>query len=144
MRTQPWIVEHPVSQRLGFGKFCAPIKLFGDGLQVLGLAKAWGKGVECLVLSSLLSSGRLVETNALLTMVFKGRRTKRTMKKIWKVLTWSFRSLYDGHHPPTDWQDQPWPRHSLQAKLAGKPLAEGYFACILARAPVAIVENKKG
>ena len=137
MRDQPWLQDHPLLQREGFERLCAPLKFFGDGLTVLGLAKAWGKSVECLVLSSLLSSGRPLETNALLAMVFKGRRTPRTMKKVWTVLKWSLQSLYHGHHPHTDWTGTAWPGGSLQAELAGKALAGGHFACVLARAPVA-------
>jgi hypothetical protein len=49
------------------------------------------------------------------------------MDNIWKIVTWSFRALYEGTWPSADWDENEYPTGTAEAALAGTPLADGYF-----------------
>ena len=50
-----------------------------------------------------------------------------SMRIVWRILVWSFQALFAGTWPATDWTGAPWPANSAEARLAGRPLAEGFF-----------------
>ena len=52
------------------------------------------------------------------------------MDQIWKIVTWSLQSLWEGRWPTTDPWGQAFPRESFQARFAGAELAEG-FRCFV-------------
>ena len=133
MKHQPWLQAHPATSKPNFEHYTLPLKFFGDGVACLGLAKSWGRSVDSLSVSPMLSQGTSFETNLLLTVVFKTRRVEATMKKVWKILAWSFAALQLGEHPRCDWTRAEWPSGCKEAALAGQALADGYNATIFAR-----------
>lgn len=54
------------------------------------------------------------------------------MKKVWKVLLWSFYFLWLGTHPTFDHDHVPWnaETHPAECALQGQPLAAGHFAVL--------------
>eukprot|EP00971_Amphidinium_carterae_P341683 6480621-Amphidinium_carterae.2 len=81
-----------------------PLKLFGDGVAVVGLNKSWGKSVDAFLMSSLLNRGasKGAEIKVMITLVWKKRLTKRGQEKFWEELTASFKALESGLMPGTE------------------------------------------
>ena len=50
-----------------------------------------------------------------------------TLDDIWRVICWMLTICYCGVYPSVDWNNDPWPLGSDQAKKAGRPLFAGYF-----------------
>eukprot|EP00969_Alexandrium_andersonii_P149661 6617393-Alexandrium_andersonii.AAC.1 len=56
-----------------------------------------------------------------------------TWQKVWNVLVWSLRCMFDGYHPATNYDDQPWARGSYGDVHKNTPLTtEGWF-CVVYR-----------
>ena len=49
-----------------------------------------------------------------------------TNDEIYRILSWSFKALEDGHEPATDERGQPWPKGSVQRRRQGKDICGGY------------------
>ena len=109
-----------------------PLKLFGDGVAVLGISKTWGKTVQSYILSSMLAGAEGRSSQVLLTLLWKNKLPHESYRKWWRCLTWSLKSLHSGTWPDRDMFDQPYPEGSLSQRLAGTPLAGHYKAHVLA------------
>ena len=102
-----------------------PLVIHGDGGQ-------FQREGSLLVISmrSLLSSANVAHSQMLLGAVSKACVTKSddpswdTMQVLWKVLSWSFKALLQGHHPATDHEGKPFPATSWRHALRGKPLLD--------------------
>ena len=49
-----------------------------------------------------------------------------------KVVVWSLEALFKGVWPTQDWNGRKWEKGSLDSQRAGKPLAQGFRACLVA------------
>ena len=84
---------------------------------------------------SLWAKGRTLKVKSLLFCIFGqsiGTPSEHgidTWEAIWEVVVWSIHYLFLGVWPRLNWKMEEWPAGSVQAQLAGKPLADGYFVC---------------
>ena len=136
MQSTSWLSKHPVKDKPGFNSKAVPIRIFGDGVAVLGLSNAWGRSVECIMVGSYLNESNSKLANVICTLVWKKKRVPRTMEKVWSILRWSLESLYSRKHPSRNWQGHPWPAGSWEASMAGLDLADGYYGVVAVSTPV--------
>eukprot|EP00971_Amphidinium_carterae_P203050 4029384-Amphidinium_carterae.1 len=52
------------------------------------------------------------------------------MVRAWTIFAWSLNAMWQGTWPNVDPFGRPWPRGSVQSQVAGRPLANGHFACV--------------
>eukprot|EP00971_Amphidinium_carterae_P327877 6459463-Amphidinium_carterae.1 len=138
MAKKTWLQNHPLSKQ-NLEKV-VPIKFFGDGIAVLGISKSWGRSAEAITLQPVLTESHARLSSVLLALVFKGKRTEHTMDTLYELLVWSLRALYEGVHPEKDWKGRDFPKGSFMHANKGKPLANGYSACIVVGS---LVQEKK-
>eukprot|EP00971_Amphidinium_carterae_P348390 6490463-Amphidinium_carterae.3 len=105
-----------------------PCRLFGDGVQVSGLGKSWGRSLSCLTLSGMLNQSRSKLQQLLLGVWWKKQEREGTLQAIYTVLSWSLEALrtglYPSHSPSGD---------LLNDELGGQYLANGYRGIVLVR-----------
>ena len=116
---------------MDFASKTIPLRAFGDGVAVLGVAKSWGRSVDAYTLQPLLSLLPAKFGTVLMALVWKGKRHANLLPRLWKILVWSLKALFSGRWPSTDWQDQAFPDDSEDAKMANRFLAGGYSAAIV-------------
>ena len=104
---------------------CIPLAFHGDGVQVTGLGKTWADGVDCWSMQSLLRQEESGLSNAIVTMV-PYHLMKDNKDNLFACLQWSLQSLRDGRWPSRNKDGRPFQPHSLDAKRAGLPLANGW------------------
>jgi len=110
---------------------CVPLALHGDGVPVF----KGGKSMYIVSATSLMASGSNVDQKLLIAsdwshMLAKSNMDtgKDTVANAWKVVRWDMDALWSGMHPTKYWDGNGWPENSLEATLAGTPLADGYCA----------------
>ena len=79
-----------------------PIRLFGDGVQVLGINKSWGKSAQAFLLAPLISTASSRNSQILLNLLWKKKVTRESELKWWRTLSWSFSALLEGKWPVLD------------------------------------------
>ena len=126
--------RHPLTQRVDYASKVIPLRLFGDGIAVLGVGKSWGRSVDAFTIQPLLSQLPGKFSTILLSLVWKGRRDTRTLPRMWQILVWSLTALADGRYPALDWRGQKFPEGSEEAILANRFLAGGFAASVVALA----------
>ena len=109
-----------------------PLKLFGDGVAVLGISRGWGKSVETYLLSPLATPSSPRCSQILLCFLWKKSLTRAAILKWWRTLTWSLNSLSRGMWPETNFNGEPHSRDSEGAERANNFLAGGYKGRIIA------------
>ena len=132
-----WLASHPIQAREGYQSKAIPLRIFGDAVAVLGLAKSWGRSLECITLGSYLNSGSTQLSHLIFTLVWKGKRHEGTMKRVFRILKWSLQALYDGVYPSQNWDGSMWAQDSWESSMAGQPLAAGYYGVVIVKIPVA-------
>ena len=90
-----------------------PVKLFGDGVAVLGLAKSWSKTVHAFLMCPLLSGLSGKDTQILITILWKARLSPAAYRKFWSLLSWSLDSLHKGVWPEVDMFGRAFPAGSI-------------------------------
>eukprot|EP00971_Amphidinium_carterae_P047034 926268-Amphidinium_carterae.1 len=123
-----WFAEREWPENVG--NRCIPLKLWGDGVQCLGLGKSWGQGVNCVTFGSLLCRESSLLQNILLALVWKKCKPE-TMVKIFRVLTWSFEAVWAGRHPTQNYLGHAFPEGSVEAHKAGTLLANGFYGALI-------------
>eukprot|EP00971_Amphidinium_carterae_P090233 1786261-Amphidinium_carterae.2 len=103
-----------------------PFKLFGDGVQVSGLGKAWGRSLSCLTLSGLLNQSSSKLQQLLLGVWWKKKEREGTLTAIYAVLAWSLESLRTGLYPTHTPEGDP-----LLDGHGGEFIAGGYRGIVL-------------
>ena len=129
--------NHPIKQKRHYHAYGVPLRIFGDGVAVLGLAKSWGRFVECLTLSSYLNQGDSRLATIIMTLLWKAKGLASTMAKTWKILRWSLEALFTGTYPDRNYDGSVWPEGSWHGEMANKPLASGFFGVVVAALLVA-------
>jgi len=94
-----------------------------------------GKSMYSVSVNSLLGYGGSLDQKFFLCgywghLLNKGKNDKTldTEDNVWRYIQWDIECLWSGAFPRTDADGRPWPPGSQQAKDAGQPLANGYFA----------------
>ena len=97
MEEKAWAAQHPITMVDGFKQCAVPLRLFGDGVAILGCAKSWRRSIETISIPSYLNNDTSKFSHVPVAMVWKAKRYKeQTMENAWKVLSWSLQSCYDG------------------------------------------------
>ena len=109
-----------------------PIKLFGDGVCVLGISKSWGKSCHAYLLCPMLTKETSRCNQVLLSFLWKKSLTAGSLDKWWQTLKWSFDSLASGKWPWTDPWGQAFAEGTENHQKAGEWLAEGRTARLMA------------
>ena len=131
MVDKQWLASHPIKFKKDFKQWAIPLRLFGDGVACLGLAKSWGRSIDTITLSSVLNQGHSKWSHIILTLIWKVRRHPSTLVRAWKILQWSLQCLLDGNHPTKNFSGEDWPPGSWQAQKAGQPLAGGHVGVLV-------------
>ena len=131
-----WVIDHPLSQRVDFRSKTVPLRLFGDGIAVLGVGKSWGRSVDAFTVQPLLSEMTAKYSTILLSLVWKGRRHPNLMPRLWEILVWSFQALAKGKWPSHDWRGREYEETSEDGIRANSFLAGGYSAVVVVRSLV--------
>ena len=109
-----------------------PLKLFGDGVAVLGVGKSWSKTMLAFLLTPLQSGVSGKESHILLTTLWKAILTPQGFAKFWQLMSWSLTALSSGLWPSVDMFGRPFPPGSDSAIQAGKALAGPFRGRIVA------------
>ena len=133
------MANHPIKDKPDFKTSAVPLRIFGDAVAVLGLAKSWGQSTDCISISSYLNFGPSKYSHMIFTLIFKSKKVSTTMKKVWRILRWSLDALFQGKHPPRNVDGSEWPDGSWQRSVANQPLAGGYCGVVVVNCPVACV-----
>ena len=106
--------------------FAVPFALHGDGVPVFK-----GKSLEVTSANSLLGKGSTLDLKLLMGCYWSQCASKPpgpdTEDAMWKVYHWDIVTLWSGNHPLADHTGAPWPEDTAEARLAGTPLAGGFF-----------------
>ena len=121
-----------MKDRDGYAQRAIPIKIFGDGVCVLGMGKSWGKTVNALTMCGLLNRNSSALAHMLLMLTWKKTSTNETVHKAWRVLSWSLECCFKGTFPAKDWTGTDWPADSPEAMEVGQELAGGFFLTTVA------------
>ena len=92
------------------------------------------KSLMCWSATALLGEGSAKEIKSLFSCYWSYMRAKTAAQSpeddsegaLWQVGKWDLTALFLGIHPSTDWLERPWPANSVEAQLAGKPIAGGF------------------
>eukprot|EP00971_Amphidinium_carterae_P121777 2411319-Amphidinium_carterae.1 len=115
-----------------YGSTCIPLKVFGDGVACVGLAKSWGKSLNVVSMQGVLNKEQTCKAHAILATWWKKRETPDSLALVWRVLAWSFEQLYRGKWPSTDWKGNPFKEGTLDHERAGSALAGPYWGALIA------------
>ena len=126
-RDKQWLQEHPVVGKHQWQSRAIPIRIFGDGVAVLGLAKSWGRSIDIIAVAPILVKAKSQTSHIISSMVWKKGRNAETKQMMWSILAWSLRHLFEGVHPDRDWLGNAFPAGSIMESLAGRPLAAGFL-----------------
>ena len=113
-------------------KVTIPVKLFGDGVAVLGLAKSWSKSLHAFLLTPLLSGSSGKDMHILLTVLWKSKLAPQSFNKFWRLMAWSLDALNRGVWPHEDMFGRQFAPGSVAHSKAGKPLAGHFRARVVA------------
>ena len=134
MADHPAYRAHPVARRPDHIEKAIPIAVHGDGVPVAGIGKSWSKSMDTYSWCSLLCTGPtsafLFVIYAMYTKLAVNLPNRNFVEQFFNLLRWSLYWLYLGVWPLRDVRGQPYPEGSELAAKAGKPLAQGYYACL--------------
>ena len=125
--SNPKLWQNPVLDKDNWQHLCVPLLLHGDGAQFQNR-----DSLVTVSMKTLLGAGTTVESHMLLaalpksiTASEKHGRAGDSWSCIWKWLKWSFTCLFEGKHPSTDPDQQPFEEGSMRWQLQGQPLCPG-------------------
>ena len=109
---------------------CIPLALHGDGVPVFK-----GKSLHIVSVNSLLATGSSMDQKFYVSGYWEHLANRDrdnladdTEDCLWRCVQWDLETLWAGTHPARDPEGMLWPRGSEEAKLAGTPLCNGFFA----------------
>ena len=108
-----------------------PLKFFGDGVAVLGLAKSWSKTMHAFLMSPLLSGVSGKDGQLLLTVLWKAKLAPGAYMRFWNLIAWSLETLDRGVWPHEDMFGRAFPPGSEASAKAGTPLANNWRARVV-------------
>ena len=108
-----------------------PLKLFGDGIAVLGVSKSWGRSVLTFLLTPLITTSCSRGSQILLCVLWKNKLTAAGFDKFWKNLAWCLESLASGTWPSCDMWGNAYEPGSEAWIRSKRPLAGGMRAKIV-------------
>ena len=114
-RRDPRLARHPMCDKIDWMRRAIPLVIHGDAVPVVKVGRPGTKSFDCLSWASLLASGHTLKVKNWMFGLFEQNKGVDTMDEVWRVLMWSFRALYEGEHPRTDWDGNAWPDKSLEA-----------------------------
>jgi hypothetical protein len=127
----PQLLEHPLKHRRGFEQLAVPLGFHGDGVPATGRGKAWVKLMDNWSWTSLVGTGK---TNTKLFFVWGVMQKicipSVTLDAFFKVMKWSFTSLWTGKWPDRDWTGEYYSPESVEGQRANKELAGGYYGVL--------------
>ena len=138
-REDPRLIGHPMLTKHNWMRRAIPLALHGDAVPVVLVGKPGSESWYCFSIQSLLARGSSLKVKFLLHAVFENNKCKGhegregTMASIWKILTWSFKSLADGTFPARDVGGNLYSPTSSEGLLAGDQLCsdeEPFFAVL--------------
>ena len=133
-RRDPRIQHHPLLRRAGFMDNALPVSIHGDGVAVLGIGGHQAKSLDCISWQSLLATeGGPRELKHYIFGLFDDSKAKQSvdgvdsMDEAWRIISWSFRALFEGKFPSTDHRGRRYTARSDPDDFAraGTLLAEG-------------------
>ena len=96
---------HPVAGRRD-RNWIVPLFLHGDGTPCMGVGKAWGVMMDFWHWGSMVAwSGHSELVNMLIYCVQAPLRSKATLDRVFKRMSWSFDALQAGEWPEFDWNN---------------------------------------
>ena len=127
----PAYKTHSVRSQEGHRAKVVPLALHGDGVPVIGVAKAGSQSANIWSVTSLLTYGPTNFFYHMIYMMWKDSAETETHERVWLALGWSFYWLQRGVWPRCDMDRRPYHPDSPEGRKAGTPLAGGYGACLL-------------
>ena len=136
----PCFQEHPLLSKPDYKATTIPLGLHGDECLVLGVGKIWCKCVLFFSWFSLMTvaAGQGFQHAHIYTWgVFEKYCIKTqpgvlgAIDTFFAILRWSMQCLFDGTWPTHDWRGCKYPANSKEGKRGGKPLANGWRACLV-------------
>ena len=96
----PRLTNHPMTRQVGWKKRAIPLPIHGDAVPVIRIGRQGSSSMECLSFQSLLAEGATLKCKMLMHAMFEdskvGDKQHGTMATVWGVLSWSFKSLFEG------------------------------------------------
>ena len=127
-RRDPRLQHHPMLRRPQWSSKAVPISLHGDAVPCIRCGRAGSRSLDVYSWQGLLGQGPTLWQKQYIFAVWTSLLTGTTMQEAWAVLSWSLQALYEGKWPSTDHRGIEYTPTSLEGLLAGKHLAEGFFA----------------
>ncbi|CAK9096252.1 unnamed protein product [Durusdinium trenchii] len=112
-----------------------PVALHGDGVPTVGIGKCWGKLMECYNWHGCLATGGTRACHMLIWTAYQKffkPGDGGTLDAVFKIIAWSFKTLFYGVWPAADWNNAMYPPDSILGQKAGLPLASGYCGVLTA------------
>ena len=140
IQEHPALKDHPIKSKPGWRTYGVPLILHGDEVPVVGVGKIWSRSSLCFSFCSLLANalgGTMDDIQLYCWSVFEKFATHTTPRVLgtldtfFKILQWSFETLYMGVWPAADWTGSRYHHSTPAGRKAGTPLAGGYFGVLL-------------
>jgi len=109
----PVMEGHPALDRADYRTRCLPLGLHGDEVPVVGVGKIWCRTALVFSWFSLMvnaAGADLLDTMLYIWGVFEkyvkpcAPNATGTMKTFWSVMLWSFKAMWTGRWPESDWR----------------------------------------
>ena len=136
----PGMVRHPMKGISNWKTKFLPISLHGDEVPVMGVGKIWCRSVLAFTWMSMLANGLGSQMSDIVFYIWgifskfvapASANTLGSMETLWRVLRWSFQSMFEGKWPTRDWRGLPYDKASKEGQRGGTPLARGFRAVLL-------------
>ena len=138
--SHPAMTGHPVRRKANYRTHCIPISVHGDEVPVVGVGKIWCRSLLSFSWASIIANACGAQCEDVMFFIWAvfekfctpgTSRVLGTMQAFWQVLRWSFESLFTGVWPSSDWRGNRYDPASPEGQKAGKPLAGGYYGCLV-------------
>ena len=116
---------------------CIPLMVHGDGVALVQAGRAGGRGVDVLSWGSIMARKHQTRVTTFLVYLVFSHLTKKTgwaqtWSKVWRHIAWSLQAIFRGLWPDRSPEGLAWPPGSPEEKVAGTPLAQGYWGTLVA------------
>jgi hypothetical protein len=125
----PQLHGHPVLDRPGWRSRAVPLLVYGDGANY-----TTRESVEIAAWGALSCRRNTWQSRYLMTGWVKSAcspHPRHTWEELWRILCWSFNSIFLGVHPSVDHRGDAWGAADPRAALSGTPLTpNGFFGVV--------------
>eukprot|EP00971_Amphidinium_carterae_P348336 6490439-Amphidinium_carterae.1 len=104
MSATHWVTERGITEQEGYERHCIPLKVFGDGVAVIGVGKSWGRSVNVVSVQPFLNRDPTIISHAIIGCWWKKRQCATTLDVLWDIVSWSFAQMEKGVWPRVDWR----------------------------------------